>query len=134
MTQPNPETQAKLTIRTQALLNDITKRNYRNAIVHFDTVMTSTMPADKLEEVWSTVQTNVGPFVEKTSERFDSLEASPVVIFTCKFEKASIDMRVVFDGADNVSGLSFVPAAQATEAAPAAAPRKTSQGTLPVQS
>lgn len=107
--QSTEEFQNKMVTRAQALLNAVAKREYLNAIVHFDTAMTSSMPAAKLEELWTSIQEKVGPFVEQVSARLAGVEATPIVTLLCKFARTNLDIYVAFDAAANISGLNIGP-------------------------
>jgi hypothetical protein len=107
--QSKQDLEKKIETRAHAVLNAMVKREYANAIVHFDTAMTSLMPAIKLEELWKAIQEKAGPFVEQISTRLAGVEANPVVILLCKFEKGNLDLYVTFDAAANVAGLHVGP-------------------------
>jgi hypothetical protein len=117
MTQNSSEIETKMMTRAQALLDAMAQREYRNAIMHFDTTMTSLMPADKVEELWTAIVGKVGSFVEKKESRMATIEGRPIVILVSKFEKDTIDIYVTFDANANISGLHVGP----DKAKPAAA-------------
>ncbi|MCC6993186.1 MAG: DUF3887 domain-containing protein [Deltaproteobacteria bacterium] len=122
MSELNSDVQHKMRIRAQALLDRLNQRDYRHANLNFDTMMTSVMPPDKIEEAWTAVTGSIGAFVETTGTRVENQDGRNIVVLTCKFEQATIDTRVVFDAAANISGLFFAPAAKAPDKAAAAAP------------
>lgn len=115
MSEVNNDLQHKMTIRAQALLDRLNQRDYRHANLNFDTMMTSVMPPEKIEEAWTAVTAAIGPFVETIDTRVESVDDLQIVVLTSKFEKATIDTRVVFDAAANVAGLTFTPAAKAPD-------------------
>jgi len=117
MSEQINDVQQKVTVRAQALLDRLNQRDYRHANLNFDTMMTSVMPPEKIEEAWTAVTASIGAFVETTGTRLENADDLQIVVLTCKFEQATIDVRVVFDAAANVAGLNFTPAAKAPDKA-----------------
>ena len=85
-------------------LGDMTK-----ATSNFDAQMTSAMPASQLEQVWSQVTTQFGPFKSQLGARTDKVQGYNVVLVNCEFERAKLDIQVTVDDAGKVSGLFVRP-------------------------
>ena len=113
MTDNVQDIQNKMETRAQAVLNAMANHEFRNAIVHFDTNMTSLLPGNKLEEMWNTITDKAGPFVKLISAHV--ADGKPIVLLDCKFEQRNLELYVTFDESTNVSGLHLGP-----ELAPAA--------------
>jgi uncharacterized protein len=74
-----------------------------------DATMQGLMPAAKLREVWSTVRAQAGELEAQESTRTETTGRYRIVYVTCRFERTSLDVKVVFDEEGAVAGLFFVP-------------------------
>ena len=137
MTQPNQQSQQDDTMQTRAraLLNAMNHRDYRSAGAHFDSAMSSLLPATKVEELWTAIVTKEGPFVELSSARTVEEEGPPTVALLCKFATGSAELYVSFNKEADIAGLHVGPppakapakaAAKAPAEAPAEAPDEAS--------
>ncbi|MBI3863618.1 MAG: alpha/beta fold hydrolase [Planctomycetia bacterium] len=88
--------------------------NFDKAVADFDETMAKAMPAEKLKQAWSGIETQAGKFQKRRSTRVEKVTANNVTydstFVTCEFEKAAIDVKIVYSPAGKVSGLFFVPA------------------------
>lgn len=91
------------------LVDLLVKGNYEAVVENFDDTMKKALPADKLKQVWDSLIVQAGPFVEQTAVRKEKILQYDVVFVTCKFEKAVLDAKVVFNNKRQISGLFFVP-------------------------
>ncbi len=71
--------------------------------------MIKAMPEVRLKETWQQLLGQVGAFKSQLGSRTDTSQGYRIVYVTCEFEKAVIDVRVVFNAQDQVSGLFFTP-------------------------
>jgi len=71
--------------------------------------MKNALPAEKLREVWNSLIAQSGPFVEQAGTRREKILLYDVIFVTCKFERAVLDAKVVFNDKHQVAGLFFVP-------------------------
>lgn len=85
---------------------------YSKVVDKFDSTMRSAMPADKLQSVWQSVQTQAGPYKRKISTRTTTQQGYDVIIVTCEFEKAALDLQFVYNGKSEISGFFIKPAGQ----------------------
>lgn len=99
-----PETSA------QRFVEQMSRGEYDKAVAAFDATMQQAMPAAKLETTWKGVLQSAGAFKRLTSSRLDKAAMYDIVHVTCEFEKAMLDVRVVFDRRQRIAGLFFVPA------------------------
>jgi hypothetical protein len=74
------------------------------------------LPEPKLRETWQTVQAQAGPFQKQLGATVTKVPGYDVVLVTCRFERATLDTKVVFDAKGQVAGLFFVPSASAPSA------------------
>lgn len=100
-----------LEAKAQQFLDLLTRGDYSAAAKQFDAAMKSAMPADKLREAWESLQSQAGSYKRLTGKRTEEQAGYQVVLLTLEFEKATLDMKVVYDSEGKVSGLWFVPSA-----------------------
>jgi len=98
----------KLETMAKDLVDLLVKGDYEKAVTNFDDTMTKALPTDKLQEVWNTIIAQTGAFVEQLGVRKEKTLQYDVVFVTCKFERAVLDAKVVFNRENQISGLFFV--------------------------
>jgi hypothetical protein len=91
---------------------------YAAAVKRFDAVMTRVMSPEQLEEAWKSVLGSAGPLQAQIAARMERAGKFDVVLVTCRFEKGTLDVKVVFDKARRVTGLWFAPAEPPAEYKP----------------
>lgn len=89
--------------------------DFATAVKSFDSTMSGALPADKLREVWKTLNTQAGPFRKQTAVRAGKESDYQVVFVTCQFEKTVLEAKIVFDESKRIAGLFFVPPPSASE-------------------
>jgi dienelactone hydrolase len=93
---------------------------YDESVKHFDKTMTKLAPPEKMKEVWEAVIKQVGSFKKQKGVWTESVPKYDIVYVTCAFEKATLDIKVVFDKNKKIAGQFFVPPRTATEYNPPA--------------
>ncbi len=104
-----------LTSSATQFVDLLVKEDYTGAVARFDSTMKSALPAQKLREVWQSLQKQVGPFKKQLRTRTEKLGGYDVVFVTCQFEQAELDAKVVFDAHKQIAGLFFVPSQPAAD-------------------
>ncbi len=97
----------------QRFVDTLARGDFASAVASFDDTMKAAAPEPKLREMWSTLEGQVGKFRERMSARTESAGAHEIVFVTCQFERASLDVKVVFDASGRIAGLFFSPAQSA---------------------
>lgn len=100
----------KLVPRAREFVELITGEKYQEAFGRFDRVMRNAMPPGKMGEVWRSIQKSAGKFQEQVGTWTEEIGSYRIVYVTCRFEKGPLDIKVVFNSKDEVTGLFFVPA------------------------
>jgi uncharacterized protein len=100
------------------LVDLLAKKDFAGAVSRFDSTMKSALPEAKLREAWQSIQKQAGPFKQQLQSRVETVGVYKVVFVTCHFEEADLDVKVVFNADQQVTGLFFVP----SQAAPASFP------------
>jgi dienelactone hydrolase len=75
----------------------------------FDTLISSKIPESQLGVIWSGLQTQAGKFIKSSSPRLEE----NIVYTPCEFEKATLDLKLVFNSKKKIIGFYFVPASPA---------------------
>jgi fermentation-respiration switch protein FrsA (DUF1100 family) len=104
-----------LSEKAREIVSSMAAGDYDTPVASFDATMKVAMPAGTLQQAWEALVASAGPFVEVTSTRKEKAAGYDIVFVTCKFEKTSMDIKVVFDSGGLVAGLFFVPSQGSTE-------------------
>ncbi|MGQ9780960.1 MAG: DUF3887 domain-containing protein [Nitrososphaeria archaeon] len=75
----------------------------------FNIQMLKALPAQKLQTTWQQVINSIGELKEVVKTMVTEESGYRTVYVTCKFEKTSLEIKVVFDSESKISGLWFVP-------------------------
>lgn len=67
------------------------------------------LPAEKLQAIWQSLTAQVGAFKEQVGAHTFQTPSAEVVIVTCAFAKASLDINVAFSESLVVTGLTITP-------------------------
>ena len=97
--------------KAEGVVDSLAKSDFASVVTTFNPNMKSLMPADKLGAVWGQVIAQVGQFKARTSSRETQEQGYDIVYVTCQFEKANLDVKVVFDKNKQVTGFFIVPSA-----------------------
>lgn len=103
-----------------AFVHLLEKGRFSSAVEHFDATMKGVMPSNKLQEAWTSLITQAGSFKRQVAVRAASFQQFRIVFVTCEFEKATLDVKVVFDNEGRIAGLFFVPSQASFEYTPPA--------------
>ena len=91
------------------LVSALASGDFEKAVENFDGTMKNALPAEKLQQVWSSLIAQFGPFIGQAGIRREKILQYDVIFVTCKFEKGILDAKVVFNSGKQVAGLFFVP-------------------------
>ena len=108
---PKPTTNGK---KAQALVETLAQEDYAKATKDFNDEVKNKITVAKLEHIWTLLLGQAGPFKKQVSTESSKAKEQDqhyeVVIVKCQFERATVNVRVVFDAANQVAGLFFAPA------------------------
>ena len=116
--QPSPAAADALITKARAFVGALSRSDFRAAAGDFDETMLKVSGPDKLAEFWKQVPDRLGAFKKQNAARREKLGPYDIVLVTCDFEKATLDIRVVFDAAGKIAGFQFVPPASAVKYEP----------------
>lgn len=110
---PQAQQARELTAKATEFVDLLGKEDFATAVQDFDDVMTRAMPAPKLEGAWKTVVGQAGPFQRQVRTRAARDKGFDIIVVTCRFQKATIDVKVVFNQQQQITGLWFAPSQEA---------------------
>ncbi len=108
--QSNDSTISQVQIdKAKGFVTFLAKGDFTAAAGQFDSTMKAVMPPSKLEEVWKGLGAQIGQFKEQTGTRTEKMAQYNIVYVQSAFEKAAIEVKVVFNSANEIAGLYFAP-------------------------
>jgi uncharacterized protein len=90
--------------RARAFLTALGKEDYVAARKDFDEAMDKALPEDKLRDIWLATKKQYGALKTPGAIRTERKAPYDIVIVACEFGKSPIDMRIVFDGKNRITG------------------------------
>ncbi len=93
----------------QEFVGFLSAGEFGKAFEQFADVMKAAIPEPKLKAVWQDVTSSAGPFKGQLGVRTEEKAPFRMVFVTCEFEKGPLDIRLVYNQADQVTGLWFGP-------------------------
>jgi dienelactone hydrolase len=106
--------------RAQAVVQQLMAGQFAAIEAQFTDQMKKALPEGRLATTWSGLTVQVGAFQKQSDTREEETGGLHIGIVTCAFERATLDVRVVFDQDGRIAGLLIRPTAGA--AAPYALP------------
>ena len=67
------------------------------------------LPVEKLQATWLSLTSQVGEFKEQAGVHTFQMPSAQLVIVTCAFANASLDINVAFNEAGKIIGLTITP-------------------------
>ncbi|MBN2246328.1 MAG: DUF3887 domain-containing protein, partial [Candidatus Aminicenantes bacterium] len=104
--------QSLLVSRAKDFIEALVSNDYKRTVKHYDSTMLKAAPPDKMKEVWEMILAQTGPFKSQKDFRLENAGIYEIVYITCEFEKAALDIKVVFDNEGKIAGQFFVPIQQ----------------------
>lgn len=101
--------QVDLEARATQLVRDLVAGRFEAACEHFDAQMRAAASPQKMAQIWKGAQTRLGAFQKQTGTRREKAALYDFVFVRSRFEKAVIEVKVVFNSSAEVSGFFFVP-------------------------
>jgi hypothetical protein len=93
----------------RAFIEALAREDFAGASRNFDATMKATFPPDKLQELWKTLNAQVGAFKKIVSTRAEKVQQYEAAFVMCEFEKIGLEAKVVFTGGGQITGLFFAP-------------------------
>ncbi len=106
---PAPEEKDSWAELGSQFVQQLADGEYEEAFAQFDDTMKEALPLADLEQTWLAVQAQVGDYVQEVDWARETDDPYEIAIITGEFANAYIDIRVVFNADEQVSGLFFQP-------------------------
>ena len=90
---------------TRKLVAHMAAGEHGMVVCHFDETMARAMDEEKLKKFWDSMATQMGPFKQIPKTRTAREEGFQIVYVTLEFEKASSEMKFVFNDKTQICGL-----------------------------
>lgn len=88
----------------------LVQEDFAAAANYFDAAMLKAMPPEKLGQTWTQLKGQVGPYQHENSRRQETAQGYDVINIDSQFERAALNIRVVFGADKRIAGLFFQPA------------------------
>ena len=92
------------------ILELLRQEQFSEVAIEFNSQMADALSVEGLGQVWEVLRSQVGEFESVTDPRVTNTQGVTVVTLECQFERATLNVIVVFDGEDKIAGLRFVTA------------------------
>lgn len=97
--------------RAHAVVDRLMKQDFAGVSAGFNAQMRAALTDDQLRAGWMATIQQVGAFRREAGTKVETSGAYQVVVITCEFERSPLDVRVVYDAAGLIAGLSMRPVA-----------------------
>ncbi|MCE5214575.1 MAG: DUF3887 domain-containing protein [Methanobacterium sp.] len=85
------------------------KADFTSATSNFDDQMKAALTISKLQESWLNLVLDAGSLLQVEIEKTIEMENYRIVVVRCQFQRNIIDVQVVFNENEQISGLNFTP-------------------------
>jgi dienelactone hydrolase len=102
---------ADLEVKGRVMVQWMARGEFNRFPAELDETMTKALPGDKLEGIWKDLVKKEGYYRETKGTRVQRRGQYQVVIVTCHFDHADLDVQLTFDPRARLAGLHFTPAA-----------------------
>ncbi len=105
----NDSTNVGLINNSEKFMNLIQKNNFKEAFEYFDSTMKIAFPIEKFKSTWEGIESQVGKLEKFVKKESTSYNNKPVIIFTGKFEKMYLDIRMIYSDSIKIGGFFLAP-------------------------
>jgi dienelactone hydrolase len=105
----SPFPKEELISKAKEFVQALEKGDYEKSVKDFDETMTKLVSPEKMKQVWEAVLKQVGKLKQQKGIRTESIPDYDIVYVTCEFEKATLDVKVVFNKKRQIAGQFFTP-------------------------
>ena len=100
----------------EAVVKQLRAGDFAAIEAQFDERVAAALPPGRLAQTWNQLTNQVGSFQKEIGTREESSGPYHIGVVTCAFDRASLDVRVVFDSSGRIAGLNMRPAAASSGA------------------
>ena len=106
----NPLSLEDLKVLAQNFVGQFLQADFAAASSRFDDQMKVVFPEVKFQEFWQRFIEPAGNLLRLTVVRTAEMESYRVVFIRCQFERAALDVQIIFNIRGQISGLNLMPA------------------------
>jgi dienelactone hydrolase len=92
------------------LIDRLAKGDFQAAASNFAGIMRTMAPPEKLSEIWTSLQAQMGPYERRTGARTQKQEPYEMVLVTTEFQRSTVDFKVLVDNEGKIAGFFIVGA------------------------
>ncbi|HKQ47258.1 MAG TPA: alpha/beta fold hydrolase [Phycisphaerae bacterium] len=96
--------------RADAVVKALAAGKYADATKWFDKTLKGALPAAKLEEIWKSLETQCGSFKSFGPQHARKDGGNNAISVPAEFDKAKLQLQLVFDKSDKITGFWIKPA------------------------
>ena len=105
---------APLVASAKTLVDQLVANDTASVVAQFNDQMKAALNEERIKQTMTAVTAQAGAFKSQTTTRTQQAQGNfRAVVVVCAFEKANVDVTVVFDAVGKVAGLSLRPTAPA---------------------
>jgi dienelactone hydrolase len=86
------------------LIDRLAKGDFQAAASNFAGVMRTMAPPEKLSEIWTSLQAQMGPYERRTDVRTQKQDSYETVLVTTEFQRSTVDFKVLVDVDGKIAG------------------------------
>lgn len=106
----NFSSQVKNLTAAKIFINKLENQKFDSAYSFFDTIITSKLSAEMLEQMWGGFTKFMGQYMGYSDLRSENVEGKDsVIIALCKFEKNKLNLSLHFNAINKIDGIYFKP-------------------------
>ena len=109
---PSSSPSSGVAAQAEQFVDLMAKGDFQGAVKSFDTTMTQAVTPDKLAEAWNGLIGQCGAFQQRVASRTTKEQGYDCAYVTCQFANKAMDVKVVFNPQQQISGMWFVEAKQ----------------------
>ncbi|MFQ5709022.1 MAG: alpha/beta fold hydrolase [bacterium] len=95
--------------RAREFVTLLAQEDFETAVQGFDETMKNALPPQKLQDLWRSLQSQLGAFQHQGAVKATKVQQYDVIFVTCNFAKDSLNTKIAFDQNKQIAGLFFVP-------------------------
>lgn len=100
---------AQVVPSAQEMVQALAQRDFAGAEMQFDNQMKQSLPPDKLQGTWDMLEHTLGHFNSQADIRTEYQRPYTLVHVTCQMKMGKIDVKLVFDAQNQITGLWLLP-------------------------
>ena len=100
---------SELTASAKSFVDLFMKKDFPSVVDRFDATMKNLFTPEKMLEVWDDLIAKSGAYKLQTSTRSEEKSGYKIIVVTGEFEKATMEINVVFDKEKKIAGMFFTP-------------------------